>query len=353
MNWKLSALGLTTCLLGAAQATPCLPPARALSSALRSPLGTDYLVKSEDNVCGLRSAKQLSNPARIDYEEVMKATPQMRELGVQGIDVASARGLQMRTAASELVRIACQKVMRSGSHCSIWKAITRKDDKPVTDVTGDVKRQILLMAASGSCGQLKLEKVSFGRSVDRTRKKLEIELASYHPGGMLHIGGGFASVNARWKSPSPEAWVDTAAILEAKAVPAVSVVVCDEATTFGLAASFLVPKDVISAVASEEAVIPVTYLAGDPKGPEQGLARGFAPITCFPRTNVVDAHWAISGKGVGFDCTKQYAMSYWNAEKGLQMAYLNRQEVEQVIEANYEVDNLERALPSWESEVVD
>ncbi|MFT5153945.1 MAG: hypothetical protein ACI841_003952, partial [Planctomycetota bacterium] len=252
---------------------------------------------------------------------------------------------------AELIRTVCTKLMHAEKHCSIWKGIKAKDGTEVSDLTGAISRKILLMSAKSTYGRMKLERVSFGRSPEYTSKKLKIELSSYSKGGMLRIGGGYATVNARWRKPEGDAWTDTQAVLEGKSVDAINVWVCDEAKVFGLSANFLIPVSLISETATEAAMVPVTYMPS--KIPGNTLIKGFAPLTCIPRTNLADALWAISGTGDGFDETKPYAMSYWDEEKGLQLAYLTRADVDLVIEANYEAGNLERALTNWEDEIPD
>ena len=48
--------------------------------------GRDWLLRTSDNVCGLRDANQLTNPAVIDFDSALAATPEMKKIESQGID---------------------------------------------------------------------------------------------------------------------------------------------------------------------------------------------------------------------------------------------------------------------------
>lgn len=109
---------------------------------LAAPIPSDYILDKADNICGLDSAKQLTNPAVVDYEKLMDATPEIRKMKKEKIDEDSAKGIQLRTAAGERVRKACEEVMTDKSHCSVWKEIKRRDGKKITDITELVTKKI-------------------------------------------------------------------------------------------------------------------------------------------------------------------------------------------------------------------
>ncbi len=113
----------------------------ASDATLATPFG-DYVLDKTDNICGLDTAKQLTNPAKVDYDDLMDATPEIRKMKKEKIDENSAKGIQLRTEAEERVRKACEKVMNDKSHCSVWKKIKRRDGKKIPDITKTVKKKI-------------------------------------------------------------------------------------------------------------------------------------------------------------------------------------------------------------------
>lgn len=104
--------------------------------------GTDYVVSKADNICGLDSPKQLSNPCKVAYDTLLAATPEIRLMKKDKIDETSARGIQLRTKAQERVQKACEDVMTEKSHCSVWKKIKRRDGKTVSDISEAVKKKM-------------------------------------------------------------------------------------------------------------------------------------------------------------------------------------------------------------------
>ncbi len=125
---------------GSALALPSveLSPANATAYVV----GSDWVVKTEDSVVGVSQARQITNPAKVDYEELMKATPEMKTLRKEGIDKTSARGQTLVTAAQSRVRRVSRTVMTEKGHCSIWKQISHKKGVAVTDITEDIKKKL-------------------------------------------------------------------------------------------------------------------------------------------------------------------------------------------------------------------
>ncbi len=117
----------------------CLP---ALARGAAPVLGHGWILKTSDNVCGLRDPNQLTNPAVIDFEACLEATPEMKRVKDQGIDPKSAAGIQLRNAAVTRVTNACEKVRSSAGHCSVWKEIRHKDGRALSDVSDQVKAQL-------------------------------------------------------------------------------------------------------------------------------------------------------------------------------------------------------------------
>ena len=104
--------------------------------------GTPYILEKSDNICGLDEAKQLSNPAKVDYDTLLEVTPQIKQMKRDKIDPNSAKGIQLRTEAEALVRDTCEKIRADKSYCSVWKKIERRDGGKITDITDKVKKQI-------------------------------------------------------------------------------------------------------------------------------------------------------------------------------------------------------------------
>ena len=123
-----------------AQAAPSI--VQSPSSCTLAVVGSHWIAKSADSVVGVSEARQVTNPAKIDYEKLMKATPEMKELRKEGIDKTSARGQTLVTAARDRIRRAARSVMTAKGHCSVWKKISHKDKRTVTDITEAVKAKL-------------------------------------------------------------------------------------------------------------------------------------------------------------------------------------------------------------------
>jgi hypothetical protein len=115
-----------------------------LESAVATTLvvGSDWVVKTENSVVGVSQARQITNPAKVDYDKLMKATPEMKKLRKEGIEESSARGQTLVTAAQSRIRRVARTVMTEKSHCSIWKKISHKKGTAVTDLTDTIKKKL-------------------------------------------------------------------------------------------------------------------------------------------------------------------------------------------------------------------
>lgn len=100
--------------------------------------GTVWIAAVEDNICGRSDLRAVVNPARVDYDRLLRATPEMRRIERENIDVKSAIGVILHAAAVDRVRGACDVVRSAMSHCSVWKAIRRADGRPIVDRTEEV-----------------------------------------------------------------------------------------------------------------------------------------------------------------------------------------------------------------------
>jgi hypothetical protein len=122
---------------------PCLAssarPESAAALAPRSQLLAGWVVDRADNICGLEDAKTLSKPAKVDYDALLKATPQYKKIKDNKIDPNSPEGIQLRQEAANKVRDACDKIRQQNGYCSVWKTIKHTDGRAVADITDLVK----------------------------------------------------------------------------------------------------------------------------------------------------------------------------------------------------------------------
>ena len=110
------------------------------SQVVEASLG--WIIDRADNICGLDDPKMLSQPARVDYELLLRATPEMKKVRDDKIDPNSSEGIQLRQAAVDRVRRACERVRTTAGHCSVWKEIRHGDGRIVADVTEQVRREL-------------------------------------------------------------------------------------------------------------------------------------------------------------------------------------------------------------------
>jgi hypothetical protein len=100
----------------------------------------DWVVADADNVCGLTDARQLKNPAVVDYDALLDATPEVQEMKRKGIDRDTPRGQVLYNKAVDRVRNAAADVMKDKGYDSIWKTIKHKQGKKAPDATDEIKR---------------------------------------------------------------------------------------------------------------------------------------------------------------------------------------------------------------------
>jgi hypothetical protein len=101
----------------------------------------EWIAKAADNICGLKDLNQLSNPAQVDFQALLAATPEMKELKDKHIDSSSPEGIRLTNAAADRVTKACEAVRASQGYCSVWKEIKHRDGRSVPDITDKVKAQ--------------------------------------------------------------------------------------------------------------------------------------------------------------------------------------------------------------------
>lgn len=102
----------------------------------------DWIVAPSDNICGLRDARTLSNPSRIDFDAVLAATPEMERMRKESIDPSTPEGVRLRQNANDRVFRAADSIRASNGYCSVWKSIRHRDGRAVPDVTEAVKAKL-------------------------------------------------------------------------------------------------------------------------------------------------------------------------------------------------------------------
>ena len=98
-----------------------------------------WIADDEDNICGIRDLRKVSNPAKVDYDDLWDATPQIQTMKQKRIDPDSTEGKALRNQARTLITKTCELVRQAKGHCGIWKVIRNEDGRIVPDVTDQVK----------------------------------------------------------------------------------------------------------------------------------------------------------------------------------------------------------------------
>jgi hypothetical protein len=146
MNWIQFAARSAACVvLAAAPVLASEPAPRALAvssttvSVSTNEVGTGWVVDRADNICGLDDPKMLSKPAKLDYDTLLRATPEMKKVKDDKIEPNSPQGIQLRQAAATRVQTAADKVRAADGYCSVWKTIKHTDGRTIPDITEAVK----------------------------------------------------------------------------------------------------------------------------------------------------------------------------------------------------------------------
>jgi hypothetical protein len=135
----VAALTVAICCLAL---TTCMYAIGAEQRAAWSDASAAWIAERADSICGLDDLRQVSNPARIDYGAVMKATPEIKKMHDEHIDANSPEGIQLRALAADRVKRAAEIVRTKGGYCSVWKHIQHKDGREVPDVSSQVIAQL-------------------------------------------------------------------------------------------------------------------------------------------------------------------------------------------------------------------
>jgi hypothetical protein len=107
-----------------------------------------WRAEAKDNICGLSNTRHVTNPAVVDYNRVLRATPEMKDLSSRDIDLRSAEGQILKQRAVDHVRRVGSKVMRKSGNCSLWKSISHRDGRKVKDLTDQVVVALSMSTAS-------------------------------------------------------------------------------------------------------------------------------------------------------------------------------------------------------------
>jgi len=134
--------------LAAALATAAaIAPARAPFAAPVTPtvsgeLTQTWICDRSDNICGLDDPRMLSKPCKVDYDALLKATPEMKKIANDKIDPNSSEGINLRQKAVDRIRDKAEAIRSANGYCSVWKAISHKDGRSIPDITDLVKAQL-------------------------------------------------------------------------------------------------------------------------------------------------------------------------------------------------------------------
>jgi len=143
MNALRTPLSLLALLaLAAPMLAKSTPAASAGQVQVLDPQAKGWNVDKADNICGLDDSKMLSKPAKVDFDTLLKATPQWKKIRDEKIDPNSPEGIQLRQEAVNKVRDACDKIRVQDGYCSVWKTISHSDGRTVSDITDLVKAQL-------------------------------------------------------------------------------------------------------------------------------------------------------------------------------------------------------------------
>jgi len=141
MKLRISFLALASLALGGTARANAAPDVPVLASTEVTTTDADvhgWIAEDEDNICGIKDLKKVTKPAVVDYDELLEATPQVKELKRRDIDPESTKGKALLKEARTLIAKAAELVRDDKGNCGIWKAIANKDDREIPDVTEDI-----------------------------------------------------------------------------------------------------------------------------------------------------------------------------------------------------------------------
>jgi hypothetical protein len=144
MNKRLRSMALAVVVATAAAVAPvralvCLADQGRLSVSETS---QTWICDRSDNICGLDDPRMLSKPCKVDYDALLKATPEMKKIVNDKIDPNSSEGINLRQKAVDRIRDKAEAVRTANGYCSVWKAIRHQDGRNIPDITDLVKAQL-------------------------------------------------------------------------------------------------------------------------------------------------------------------------------------------------------------------
>jgi hypothetical protein len=101
-----------------------------------------WVADEDDNICGIKDLKKVSNPAKVAYDDLWEATPQIKKMKEKKIDPESTEGKALRSQAKTLITKSAELVRAAKGHCGVWKAIKNEDGRTIPDLTDDVKDKL-------------------------------------------------------------------------------------------------------------------------------------------------------------------------------------------------------------------
>jgi hypothetical protein len=128
-------------IVGFAGTAPAAAPLGSTTAEIAVPVASDWIAKRANNICGLKDANQLSNPAVINFKRCLAATPEMKKMDKDRIKADSPEGIRLKNAAVNRVTKAANTVRTAGGYCSVWKTIKHKDGRRIPDLTTRVVGQ--------------------------------------------------------------------------------------------------------------------------------------------------------------------------------------------------------------------
>ena len=121
---------------------PAPQPVSSISAAACWAFEAKWVAVEDDNICGIKDLKKVSNPAKVDYDELWEATPQIKKMHEKKIDAESTEGKALRSQAKTLITKTCELVRSAKGYCGIWKTIKNEDGRTVPNATADVKAKL-------------------------------------------------------------------------------------------------------------------------------------------------------------------------------------------------------------------
>jgi len=126
----------------------CLAAAEAgpVAGALAATGVPEWQAEATDNLCGLRVARQLSAPARVDLAALLEATPEVQRIRTERLDDSSAAYAHLMQGARQRVLRACELERQAGAWCSVWSRIRHRRGQQVPEITVEVAQRIAVDA---------------------------------------------------------------------------------------------------------------------------------------------------------------------------------------------------------------